>query len=159
MIHDKNSNIHQALANKFNRKKTVANDLNRINSFYQTNKMINQTIKVDVRKPKNEEFDTDNNDSHIDTIYSMEGNKPSTKLNLNLSNEDEIKMIPKIIQKDILIPKYSDNDKFDFSAYPKTHPNCTRNIIGYADDNKPNIHNAKVPAKFKEDFDLTYLMR
>ena len=40
-----------------------------------------------------------------------------------------------------------------FSSYPKTHPNFTRNIIGYTDDNEPIIYNAKVPAKFKEDFD------
>jgi len=34
---------------------------------------------------------------------------------------------------------YDDNDKFDFSSCPKTHPNFTRNIIGYTDDNKPII--------------------
>ena len=38
--------------------------------------------------------------------------------------------------------------------YTKTHPNFTRNMMGYTDDNKPSIHNAKVPAKFKEDFDF-----
>ena len=41
-----------------------------------------------------------------------------------------------------------------FSSYPKTHSNFTRKIIGYTDDNKPIVHNAKVPAKFKEDFDF-----
>ena len=120
MFHNKNPNIHQALANKFNRKKTIANDIERINSFYQTNKMINHTMKVDVRKPKNEEFDTDNNDSHIDTIYTMNGNRTSTKLNLHLNNEEEeMKMIPKIMQKEILIPKYSENDNFDFTSINK----------------------------------------
>jgi hypothetical protein len=50
---------------------------------------------------------------------------------------------------------YDDNDKFDFSSYPKSHPNSTRNIIiGYTDDdNKPIVHNTKVPAKFTEEFD------
>ena len=32
--------------------------------------------------------------------------------------------------------------------------NLQRNIIGYTEDNKPIIYNAKVPAKFKEDFDF-----
>jgi len=51
---------------------------------------------------------------------------------------------------------YDDSDKFGFSSYPKSHPNSTRNIIiGYTDDdNKPIVHNAKVPAKIKEDFDF-----
>ena len=44
MFQNNNSKFHQALANKFNRKKTLANDIERINSFYQTNKMINHTI-------------------------------------------------------------------------------------------------------------------
>ena len=48
---------------------------------------------------------------------------------------------------------YDDNDKFDFSSYPKTHTNYTRNIIGYTDDNTPIIYNTKVPGKFK-DFDF-----
>ena len=47
---------------------------------------------------------------------------------------------------------YDDNDKFDFSSYPKTHPHFTRNIIGYIDVNKPIIYNAKVPAN--EDFNF-----
>ena len=49
---------------------------------------------------------------------------------------------------------YDDNAKFEFSSYPKTHSNFTRNIIGYTDDNKPSVYNAKVPAKFKEDFEF-----
>ena len=49
---------------------------------------------------------------------------------------------------------YDDTDKFDVSSYPKSHPNFTRNIIGYTDDNNPIIHNAKAPAKFKEDLDF-----
>ena len=36
--------------------------------------------------------------------------------------------------KDIYEALYDDNDKFDFSSYPQTHPNFTRNIIGYIDD-------------------------
>ena len=44
---------------------------------------------------------------------------------------------------------YDDSDKFDFSAYPKSHPNFTRNIAGYIDDKTPVMHNAKVPAEFK----------
>ena len=56
--------------------------------------------------------------------------------------------------KGIYEEMYDDNDKFDLSSYPKSHPNYTRNIIGYTDDNTPIIHHAKVPAKFKEDFDF-----
>ena len=33
---------------------------------------------------------------------------------------------------------YDDNDKFDFSSYPKPHPNYSRNIIGYTNDSTPN---------------------
>ena len=57
--------------------------------------------------------------------------------------------------KDIYEELYDDNDKFDFSSYPKSHSNFTRNLVGYIDDdNKPIIQNAKVPARFKEDFEL-----
>ena len=120
MFQNNNSKFHQALANKFNRKKTLANDIERINSFYQTNKMINHTIKVDIGKPQNKDIDIDNTISNTD-IYTMNGNRPSTKLNLNLDldSEDKNKMIPKIVQKDILIPKYSENDKFDFTTINK----------------------------------------
>ena len=34
---------------------------------------------------------------------------------------------------------YDDNDKFGFSSYPKAHPNFTRNIMGYTDDNEPQM--------------------
>jgi len=41
-----------------------------------------------------------------------------------------------------------------FFHHVRKHPNFTRNIIGYTDDNRHIIHNAKVPAEFKGDFDL-----
>ena len=74
--------------------------------------------------------------------------------NAKVLYSDTDSLIYHIKTKDIYEALYYDNGKFDSSSYPKTHPNFTRNIIGYTDDNKPIIYNAKVPAKFKEDFDF-----
>ena len=87
-------------------------------------------------------------DFHYNYIINKYGN------NAKLLYSDTDSLIYHIKTKDIYEEMYEDNDKFDFSSYPKSHPNFTRNIIGYTDDNTPIIHNAKVPAKFKEDFDF-----
>jgi len=87
-------------------------------------------------------------DFHYNHIVAEYGN------NARLLYSDTDSLIYHIKTKDIYEELYDDNAKFDVSASPKTHPNFTRNIIGYTEDNKPIIHNVKVPAQFKEDFDL-----
>ena len=86
-------------------------------------------------------------DFHYNYIMAKYGN------NAKHLYSDTDSLMYHIKTKDIYEELYDDKDKFDFSSYPKTHPNFTRNIIGYTNDNKPIIYNAKVPAKFKEYFD------
>ena len=88
----------------------------------------------------------------VDFHYNHIMNKYGDNAKLLYSDTDSL--IYPIKTKDIYEEMYDDNDKFDFSSYPKTHPNYTRNIIGYTDDNTPIIYNTKVPGKFKEDFDF-----
>ena len=85
-------------------------------------------------------------DFHYNHIIAKYGN------NARLLYNDTNSLMCHIKTKDIYEGPY--DDKFGFSSYPKTHPNFTRNVIGYTDDNKPIVHNAKVPAMFKEDFDF-----
>jgi hypothetical protein len=120
MFYDKNPNIHRALADKFNRKKTLSNDINRINQFYQTNKMINHSIKINFNKPIEETIIKEQVlPSNSNSLLGFDGLKISTPLNLHFNNEDETKFIHKIIQKEILVPTHSENDKFDFSNIHK----------------------------------------
>jgi len=72
--------------------------------------------------------------------------------NAKLPHRDTNSLTCHMKTKAIYEELYDDNDKFDLSSYPKSHPNFTRNIIiGYMYDNKPIIHNVKVPAQSKED--------
>ena len=73
---------------------------------------------------------------------------------LSFLYSDTDSLLYHIKTKDIYEELCDENDKFDFSSYPKSHPNFTRNIVVYIDDNKPIIHNANVPANFKEDFNF-----
>lgn len=50
MFYDKNINIHQALSNKFNNKKTISDDISRVNSLYKTKKIINTKINLNFDK-------------------------------------------------------------------------------------------------------------
>ena len=81
-------------------------------------------------------------DFHYNCIINKYGN------NAKLLYSDTDPLLYHTKTKDIYEELYDDNEKFDFSLYPKSHPNFTRNIIGYTDDNKPIIHNATVPARF-----------
>ena len=92
-------------------------------------------------------------DFHLNYIIAEYGN------NAKLLCSDTDSLIYHIKTTYIYEELYDDNDKFDFSSYPKTHPSFTRNIIGYTDDNKPIIYNAKVPASLKKISILKYLLR
>ena len=92
----------------------------------------------------------------VDFHYNYIINKYAKNAKLLYSDTDSL--IFHIKTKGIHEELYDDNDKVDFSSYPKTHPNFTRIMIGYTDDNKPIIHNAKAPAKFNEDFDFKTLV-
>ena len=87
-------------------------------------------------------------DFHCNYIIAKYGN------NAKLLYSDTDSLIQHTKTKYIYEELCDDNDIFVFSSYPITHPNFTRNIIGYTDDNKPILYNARVPAKFKDDFDF-----
>ena len=91
-------------------------------------------------------------DFHYNHIVAKYGS------NAKLLYSDTDILIYHIKTKDIYEELYEGNDKFDCSAFPKTNPKFTRNLIGYTEDSKPIIYNAKVPAKFKGDFDLKILV-
>jgi len=105
------NNYHKSLANKFNRKKTINNDISRI---YNIHKKTNTFIPI-----------LRNNSTHIDIIEPIKPNETfylfdklttSTTLNLDTSRENDIDKIPKISFKEIIIPSYSPNDTFDLNT-------------------------------------------
>jgi hypothetical protein len=104
------NHFHQSLANKFNRKKTINNDISRISCIHKKpNSVIpvlkHNNIPVDIIEPV----------KPAETLYQFNKVTTSTTLNIDVSREKEHKNIPKITFKEVPIPYYSSNDKFDLN--------------------------------------------
>jgi len=87
MSNDKHRNIHQALTDKFDRKKTLAKDMNRIHQFYQTNKMIHK-IHTDFT-----------NFNNIDNQNIQLNNKLNIQLNIHRLRQKNIHIIHNVYQE------------------------------------------------------------
>lgn len=106
----------KSLADLFNRKKTIQNDINRLQNIH---KKINNYLPVINNLPTTNKYDLPNNDYNNDynnnTIYKFNQN-PTTSITFDISREiDNHEKIPKIHFKDIPIPSYSNTDKFDLN--------------------------------------------
>jgi hypothetical protein len=104
------NNFHKSLADKFNRKKTIQNDISRISNIHKkTNTFIpvlkNTSTNIDITEPI----------KSAEPFYLFDKLKTSTTLNLDTSRENGIIKIPKISFKEIIVPSYSPNDNFDLN--------------------------------------------
>jgi hypothetical protein len=123
----KNS-IYSSFPLNFNKRETLNNDINRISSIH---KPLNQRVTMIKSPSKFNMFSLQNNFKKPNTnVYNF---SPTTNNNINLSiqREDENHKIPKIILKEIPIPQYSNNDKFDLNKISETiHQNIQMTIVG-----------------------------
>lgn len=101
----------KTLADQFNRKKTIQNDINRLQNIHQKIKhkvhiATYQSFPVSQLK----EFQPPDN-----TIYKFDKNL-STNINFDISRENQYDKIPKISFKEVPIPSYALTDKFDLNT-------------------------------------------
>ena len=135
----------KSLADRFNRKKTIQNDINRLQN-------INQKIKHKVHIATYQPFP---NTQLLDfkppdnTIYLFDKKLSTTNINFDVSRENQYDKIPKIAFKEVPIPFYSVTDKFDLNTINQNistpiHMDIfTSDIINEGDVNrvkKKNIH-------------------
>ena len=108
-MYNKNSkqNYHTALANCFNKKKTMEDDINRFNNIH---KKITPIHHFNLEREKHIEVDLPTED-----IYKLNDIKLSTNISLNFDKEDYTSKIPKIHLKDITIPVQNEHDAFDLN--------------------------------------------
>lgn len=112
------NSFHNILADKFNKKKTITNDIKRISNIHKntvnpihmvkTNNITNHHVKNVIIQPIY-------NPNKI--IYTFHNNT-STPINLNvhLSDNKTSLQIPQIETKPIIVPSYLPNDMFDITS-------------------------------------------
>lgn len=105
-MHNKNT-----LADRFNRKKTIQNDINRLQN-------IHQKIKHKVHIATYQPFTTLKDFQLPDSAMYQFNNKISTNIDFDTSrdNDNLYDKIPKISFKELPIPSYSLTDKFDLNT-------------------------------------------
>ena len=122
MFYDKNSNIHEVLANKFNRKKTLLNDINNYNKVFEIQTQNNNDIKIELHKNDNiNDFNNDIQTVLTEKEFKMNSVKPSASVDFNMTNNDDNKKIIKILPKEIIIPVPLEKDsKLEVRQFKQT---------------------------------------
>lgn len=101
------NNFNKSLADKFNKKRTINNDILRISNIHKKS-----TIFIPVLKniqPKIEPIITS------EKIFKFEHLQRSAAINFNISRENDNIKLPKITFNEVPIPYYSPNDNFDLT--------------------------------------------
>jgi len=99
---------NKTLADRFNRKKTILNDLNRFQNIHQK---IKHKIHIATYQP----ITTFQNFQLPNTATYQFNNNTSTYIDFDIPRENLYDKIPKIEFKDVPIPSYSLTDKFDLN--------------------------------------------
>jgi len=123
---NKQKDYHNALANSFNRKKNKENDAARFRNIHPK---INSIIRVDIVENLN------TNDIPVTDVYKMDSIQTSVTIPLNMRNNNDSVLIPKVELKEIVIPTYSDNDKYDIATINKNINQTIEMDIYNLDDN------------------------
>lgn len=103
------NNFHKSMADKFNKKKTINNDISRMSNIHKKTNTFVPVLKNN--NPLNSIEPIQSNES----LYQFNQLTSSTTLNLDTSRENDIIKIPKISFKQIVVPSYSPNDNFDLN--------------------------------------------
>ena len=98
---------HAALANCFNKKKTIENDIKRFQNIHKKFTPIKQIFHEE--KPTVDEV------MPTEDIYNLNDIQLSTNISLNFEKENVSAKIPKIHLKDIIIPLQNQHDNFDMN--------------------------------------------
>jgi hypothetical protein len=106
--------FHKSMADKFNKKKTINNDISRISNIHKKINtfipILNNSTNIDIIEPI----------KSTESLYHFDKLKTSTTLNLDTSRENYIDKIPKISFKQIIVPSYFPNDNFDLNKINQT---------------------------------------
>lgn len=123
----------KSLADKFNRKKTIQNDLNRLQNIHQ---QIKHKLHIATLQPfpSSSNFISPDNNS----IYKF-NNNISTNIDYDIPRENLYDKIPKISFKELPIPSYSQTDKFDLNTIRQNIPTPINMDIFTSDITKNNI--------------------
>lgn len=98
----------KSLADQFNRKKTIQNDINRLQHIHQK---IKHKLHIATYQPFPTTFQLPDNNS----IYKF-NNNISTNIDFDIPRENPYDNIPKISFKEVPIPSYSQTDKFNLNT-------------------------------------------
>jgi hypothetical protein len=110
----------QFLANKFNKKKTIQNDINRIQNIHKKSNHSFTIVLPPYKIIHRQESEETGNTEQIDkttNIYKFNNNYSSDFIKFDVSRENynDNDNIPKILFKDVPIPSYYETDKFDLN--------------------------------------------
>ena len=110
-------NYHNALANSFNRKKTIENETKR---FKNIQPIIKREVDLNIiSKKKNLDSSLVSENTTNRDIYKMNNILTSSNIHLNnlhMKNNDDNIIVPKIECKEIIIPNYSYTDNYDVNS-------------------------------------------
>jgi hypothetical protein len=126
---NKQKDYHNALANSFNRKKTKENEVAR---FQNIHPKINSIMRVDIQISKDDDSATV---IQVTDVYKMNSIQTSVSIPFNIKNNDNNVTIHKIELKEIVIPTYSNNDKYDINNINKNINQTIEMDIYNLDDN------------------------
>jgi len=92
MFYDKKTNIHQVLANKFNRTKNAVNDRKKFNKVFETHTANNNDMKIELRTT---EYSKENDDILQPMLskeeFKINYSKSSIYIDFNMSNNNDNK--------------------------------------------------------------------
>lgn len=121
MFNKKNQEMFQkSLANSFNQKKTLQNDVARLQNIQQSKNR--RDIDLNIISKKSVENTVFLKNTMCRDVYKMSNIQTSSNIhlnNLNMANNHDNVDIPKVLLKDIVIPTYSYTDNYDINSINK----------------------------------------
>lgn len=109
------NHLHKSLADKFNKKKNNNDDISRFSNIHKKTNSFIPVLKTNIIP-----FNTIKHVQNNQALYHFNQLKTSTNLKLHTSRENDIHKIPKISYKEIPIPYYSSNDKYNLNDINQT---------------------------------------
>jgi hypothetical protein len=146
MFYDKKSNIHQVLANKFNRNKNAVNEMNKFNKVFETPISNNNDIKIELYT---KEYSKENDDILQPMLskeeFKINYSKSSISIDFNMSNNDDNKKFIRVLPQEIIISTPPEKDSYTIhkmnNNINQTIDMVSDNHNGRNDPNSYTVHN------------------